>query len=142
MSLIKSILTLGLLLSYTFSFAQVEKEVEAKVNDLRLALIDPTVANLEAISSVDLSYGHSSGKVENQAQFIEALVSGVSDFVSVSFEDQTIQVKKNVALVRHNLVADVLDGGKANSIKIGVLLVWQKEKGSWKLLARQAYKLP
>ena len=138
----KNLLTIALFMSVTFAFAQAEKEVEARVNELRLALIDPTVAKLGEISSMDLTYGHSSGKMENQAQFIEALVSGTSDFASASFENQTIQVKNNVAIVRHNLVADVLDGGKANSIKIGVMLVWQKEKGSWKLLARQAYKLP
>ena len=138
----KNLLTIALFMSVTFAFAQAEKEVEARLNELRLALIDPTVAKLGEISSMDLTYGHSSGKMENQAQFIEALVSGTSDFASASFENQTIQVKNNVAIVRHNLVADVLDGGKANSIKIGVMLVWQKEKGSWKLLARQAYKLP
>ena len=142
MSPMKNLLTIALFMSVTFAFAQAEKEVEARVNELRLALIDPTVAKLGEISSMDLTYGHSSGKMENQAQFIEALVSGTSDFASASFENQTIQVKNNVAIVRHNLVADVLDGGKANSIKIGVMLVWQKEKGSWKLLARQAYKLP
>ena len=142
MSPMKNLLTIALFMSVTFAFAQAEKEVEARVNELRLALIDPTVAKLGEISSMDLTYGHSSGKMENQAQFIEALVSGTSDFASASFENQTIQVKNNLAIVRHNLVADVLDGGKANSIKIGVMLVWQKEKGSWKLLARQAYKLP
>lgn len=138
----KTLLAIALFLCSTFAFAQAEKEVENQVEKLRLALIDPTVANLSEISSIHLSYGHSSGKLENQAQFIEALVSGASDFATVEFEDQTLQVDKNIAIVRHNLVADVLDGGTANSIKIGVILVWQKEKGQWKLLARQAYKLP
>lgn len=138
----KTLLTFALFLSVTFAFAQADKDVATQVEKLRLALIDPTVSNLSELSSTHLSYGHSSGKLENQAQFIEALVSGASDFAKVSFEDQTIQVEKNVAIVRHNLAADVLDGGKSNSIKIGVILVWQKEKGQWKLLARQAYKLP
>ena len=142
MNHMKKFLTIALFLTATFAFAQAEKDVEAKVNELRLALIDPTVENLREISSIDLSYGHSSGKLENQAQFIEALVSGSSDFKAISFEDQSIQLQKNVAIVRHNLVADVMDGGKANSIKIGVMLVWHKEKTGWKLLARQAYKLP
>ncbi|SFU18070.1 protein of unknown function [Algoriphagus locisalis] len=137
----KTILTFALFLCVTFAFAQAEKEVASQVEKLRLALIDPTVSNLNELSSIHLSYGHSSGKLENQAQFIEALVSGASDFATVSFEDQTIQVEKDVAIVRHNLVADVLDGGKSNSIKIGVILVWQKEKSQWKLIARQAYKL-
>lgn len=138
----KTSLTFLFFFCFTFAFAQTEKDVASQVEKLRLALIDPSIANLSEISSIHLSYGHSSGKLENQAQFIEALVSGASDFAKVSFEDQTIQVEKNVAIVRHNLAADVMDGGKANSIKIGVILVWQKEKSQWKLLARQAYKLP
>lgn len=138
----KTILTLFLFFSITFAFAQAEKEIASQVEKLRLALIDPTVANLSELSSVHLSYGHSSGKLENQAQFIEALVSGVSDFASVDFQDQTIQIEKDLAIVRHNLAADVLDGGKSNSILIGVILVWQKENENWKLIARQAYKLP
>tara|TARA_R110000850_G_scaffold72881_10_gene160092 strand:+ start:152 stop:619 length:468 start_codon:yes stop_codon:yes gene_type:complete len=138
----KTILTLALFLSATFAFAQADKDLASQVEKLRLALIDPVEATLSELSSEKLSYGHSSGKLENQAQFIEALVSGASDFSAVAFENQTIQVEKNVAIVRHNLAAVVLDGGNSNSIKIGVILVWQKEKGQWKLLARQAYKLP
>ncbi|MEB2776003.1 nuclear transport factor 2 family protein [Algoriphagus sp. D3-2-R+10] len=138
----KTILTLALFLSSTFAFAQADKEVASQVEKLRLALIDPTEANLKELSSSELSYGHSNGKLENQTQFIEALVSGTSDFATVDFQDQTIQISRDLAIVRHNLAADVLDGGTSNSIKIGVMLVWQKEKGQWKLLARQAYKLP
>ena len=138
----KTLLTLSLFLCATFVFAQTDKEVASQVEKLRLALIDPTEESLSELSSPSLSYGHSSGKMESQAQFIEALVSGTSDFATVDFQDQTIQVSKDIAIVRHNLAADVLDGCISNSIKIGVILVWQKEKGQWKLIARQAYKLP
>ena len=31
--------------------------------------------------------------------------------------------------------------GKPTTTKIGVLQVWQKQDGNWKLLARQGYKL-
>jgi hypothetical protein len=31
--------------------------------------------------------------------------------------------------------------GKPNNVKIGVLSVWQKHGGNWKLLARRGYKL-
>jgi ketosteroid isomerase-like protein len=30
--------------------------------------------------------------------------------------------------------------GKPASVRIGALQVWQKQDGSWKLLARQGYK--
>lgn len=140
--MIKSILTFALLICSFCSYAQSEKELETQVEKLRLALIDPTEATLKELSSTSLTYGHSNGILENQDQFIEALVSGKSDFASASFEDQVILVEKNVGIVRHYLVADIVEGEKVNPIKIGVMMVWHKEKGSWKLLARQAYKLP
>jgi ketosteroid isomerase-like protein len=47
----------------------------------------------------------------------------------------------DIALVRHKLFGDSNSGGKPSEVKLGVLLVWQKQQGKWRLLARQAYKL-
>ncbi|SIN66854.1 nuclear transport factor 2 family protein [Algoriphagus halophilus] len=137
----KTLFTLALFLCCSFVFAQAEQEIATKVEALRLALIDPTEASLKALSSDKLSYGHSSGIIENQSEFIEALVTGASDFASATFKDQTIQIEKNVAIVRNILAADLVNGDQTNSIEIGVIMFWHKEKGKWKLLARQAYKL-
>jgi hypothetical protein len=43
--------------------------------------------------------------------------------------------------VRHILSAHTKDGGIDRDIKIGIMLVWQKQKNNWILIARQAYKL-
>jgi hypothetical protein len=51
-------------------------------------------------------------------------------------------VVDNTAIVRHILTAQTNDGGKPGSVNLGVMLVFIKEHGSWKLLGRQAYKLP
>ncbi len=105
-------------------------------------MIDPTMENLKEISSTSLTYGHSNGLIENQGEFIEALVSGASDFRSIDLKDQTIIFpNKNTALVRHKLHGLVWDGTKTNPVNLGVLLVWVKEKGKWRLTARQAFKL-
>ena len=113
-----------------------------KRDDFRQALLNPTEAALKNLTSSDLTYGHSSGLMENQSEFIQKLVSGTSDFVTIDLQDQSIKMFGDVAVVRHTLVADINDGGKANSIKIGVMLVWQKQSGEWKLIARQAFKFP
>jgi hypothetical protein len=119
-----------------------EKQVATRVEMLRMAMIDGDRSQLESLTSKDLSYGHSSGMIEDQKSFIESLATGKSDFVRIDLSDQTIQiVGKTVALVRHKLNADTRDGGVEKTISLGILLVWQKEKGEWKLLARQAYKL-
>ncbi|MEN2281594.1 nuclear transport factor 2 family protein [Algoriphagus sp. SE2] len=140
--MMKFLLTFIFFLSVFAIYAQSEKDLELQVEKLRLALVDPTEDELKELSSTSLTYGHSGGLIENQEEFIDALVSGKSDFASASFENQEIMVDKNVGIVRHYLVANLVDGDKVNPIKIGVMLVWKKEKGKWKLLARQAYKLP
>lgn len=116
--------------------------VSQKVEQLRKAVIDGDGKALKQLSSPLLSYGHSGGHIEDQSAFIEKIVSGKSDFVTMELADQTISISGDVALVRHNLNADIKDGGVPNTIHLGVLLVWQKQAGEWKLLARQAIKYP
>jgi ketosteroid isomerase-like protein len=119
-----------------------EKAVAAAVESLKKAMIDGDRAALNDIAAEKISYGHSSGKVESKTDFVESIASGKSDFVTMDLSEQTIAVDGNVALVRHQLNADIKDGGVPNTIKLKILLVWHKEKGQWKLLARQAVKLP
>lgn len=118
-----------------------EKQVAAAVESFRKALIDPTKENLDMLTARELSYGHSSGKLEDKATFIESLVSKLFDFVTVDLTQQTIKIIGDIAIVRHNLSGETNDGGKPGTAKIGVMQVWQKQQGKWKLLARQAFKL-
>jgi ketosteroid isomerase-like protein len=117
-------------------------EIERCVEKLRLAMLEPTHAALDALAADNLSYGHSSGMVENKASFIDALVSGCSDFRRIALTDQIVTASGNVALVRHNLEADTFDGGRPGHVSLKILLVWQQRHGEWKLLARQAVRAP
>ena len=119
-----------------------EKLVAKAVENLRVAMIDADRTALENLTADSLSYGHSGGKVERKKDFVENIVSGKSDFVTINLSDQTISIVNNSAIVRHTLNATTNDGGKPGTVKIHVLLVWQKYKKEWKLIARQAVKLP
>jgi ketosteroid isomerase-like protein len=79
--------------------------------------------------------------MEDKAAFVKNIASGNSDFVTIKLTDQTIQVDNDVALVRHKLVAQTNNAGTPGTANLGVLLVWKKQQGKWKLLARQAFKL-
>jgi len=119
-----------------------EIAVAARVESLRQAMIDADGTKLKDLTSAGLSYGHSGGLVQNQATFIEKIVKGESVFVTIEFQNQTIEIVGDNAIVRHNLLAHTKDGGIDKDIKIGIMLVWQKQKSKWFLIARQAYKLP
>ncbi|WP_246853595.1 nuclear transport factor 2 family protein [Rufibacter aurantiacus] len=118
-----------------------EKQVAAAVEQLKKAMIAGERLALEAMVANALSYGHSSGKVENKAAFVEAIASGKSDFVTMDLTEQTIQVTGKTAIVRHKLMGQTNDSGTPGSVKMGVMQVWQKQGSAWKLLARQSYKL-
>jgi len=143
--LMRAVICLLLLPAFGYrSFAQdkEEKAVSDLVETLRKTMVDPDKTTLERIVADDLSYGHSSGVIQTKAEFIEALTNGKSDFVSIELSQQTVKLVGNTALVRHVLSAATNDGGKPGTTKLFVLLVWQKQKGEWKLLARQAAKVP
>lgn len=144
----KKYLILGLMLVSLSNWAQTnvdskeETAVTNRVEAFRKALIDPETSQLKELTSKDLSYGHSSGVLQNQEVFIEKLLNKESDFVTIEFQNQTIQLTGDVAIVRHNLAAHTKDSGVEKDIKIGNVLVWQKQKDKWVLIARQAFKLP
>jgi ketosteroid isomerase-like protein len=118
-----------------------EKEVAVAVEKLRKAMIDGNKEELESIVMDKLSYGHSGGHVEGKEEFVEKIVSGKSDFVTIDLADQTISISDDIAVVRHKLSATTNDSGKPAEVHLLVLLVFQKEHKHWKLLARQAVKV-
>lgn len=128
----------------TISFAQSkeEKAIASQVELLRKAMVDADKTTLEKLSDEKLSYGHSSGKIEDKTTFVSNIVSGKSDFVTIDLTDQKIAISGNTAIVRHLLTAETNDGGVAGHVKLHVLLVWSKDGSQWKLLARQAVKVP
>lgn len=131
------------LMTSNMMIAQIKQEsaVAAAVEKLRTAMIDGDKIALENISSDQLSYGHSSGHIDDKKEFVEKLSSGRSDFVSIELADQTISVSGKTAIVRHKLNAKTNDGGKPGEVSLLVMLVWQKQGRKWILLARQAVKM-
>ena len=127
--------------AFTFTQAQTEQQLKQTVEEFRKVLIEPTEEELLELTAKDLDYWHSSGNYEDQETFIATLLSGKSDFVTLSFSDQKIKLHDQTAIVHHVLEAKTNDSGKPGEVKIGNLLVWQWQKNRWKLIARQAYKL-
>ena len=116
--------------------------VAGAVETLRQAMLTGNREALENIALESLSYGHSSGKTEKKQDFVDQIASGRSDFTKIDFTDQTIEVVGQTAIVRHILSAETNDAGKgAGVVRLAVLLVWAKQQGEWKLLARQAVKI-
>ena len=116
-----------------------EGAVTAAVEALRKAMVAGDKSELEKLAMAELSYGHSSGRLENKAEFIDTLTSGKAGFSAIDLSDQTVNVVDKIALVRH-----VFSGTRrkeGDKMKLSILTVWLQQQDQWKLLARQAAKL-
>src|SRR5215467_10020316 len=79
---------------------------------------------------------------QDKAKFIEGVMRRKATVKSLEFPEMTVQVVGNTAIVRHLWVSQTELEGKVTDTKIGVMQVWQKQDGDWRLLARASYRLP
>ena len=119
-----------------------EAAVKKAIDDLGKAMIAADKAKLDDLLADQLSYGHSTGKMETKAMFIDEFVSKKTVAKSIVVTEPTVAVVGNIAIARYNLAFEYEEAGKPGVSKPGVLQIWTKDGGAWKLLARQAFRRP
>jgi ketosteroid isomerase-like protein len=119
-----------------------EATVKKLVEELRTAWLKQDKAKIDALTAPQLSYSHSDARLQNKAEFIDGVMTRKPTYKSLEWPEMTIQVVGNNAIVRHLWVSESELDGKVNHTKIGVMQVWQKQDGDWKLLARSSWRLP
>lgn len=138
------IISIFVVLFTTISCAQSgtdTQKIETAVDELYAAMVDKDKESLENLTSENLTYGHSSGKIQDKSQYVDGVINGTFNFSSITPAEQKIYTSGDTAIVRHLFVAEGTDKGEPADVRIGIMMTYQKQKGQWKLLARQAYKL-
>ncbi|MDQ0668577.1 nuclear transport factor 2 family protein [Pseudomonas sp. W2I6] len=120
--------------------AAIDKDVAAAVDHLTQAMLHKDIPQLQALTANNLTYGHSSGKVQNKQEFIADIETGRSGFKTLEMQKQTITLNGDTALVRNHFSAQAVNSGVEVPTEIENFQVWQKQKGKWLLIGRQAYK--
>lgn len=119
-----------------------ENEIVEAVETFKKAMIDRDRELLGRICLDGLSYGHSSGLIQDKATFINEVVEGSFRFLTMNTPEQTILVQGDMAVVRHILEAEAIRDGAPATVRIGNVQIYKRVgDGSWKLWVRQAYKL-
>ena len=119
-----------------------EATVRNAVEQLRMAWLKQDKAKIESLTADQLSYSHSDARLEDKTKFIDGVMTRKATFKSLEWPELTVQVVGNNAVVRHLWVSESELDGKVTNTKIGVIQVWQKQDGGWKLLARASWRLP
>ncbi|CAI8938049.1 nuclear transport factor 2 family protein [Pseudomonas sp. IT-P100] len=117
-----------------------EKDVAQAVDHLTQAMLKKNIPELNALTAENLTYGHSSGKIQNKQEYIADIETGRSAFKTLEMQNQTITLSGDVALVRNHFSAQALKGTEVIPTEIENFQIWQKQKGRWLLVGRQAFK--
>jgi len=117
-------------------------QVMMKMQDLRNALLSKDSVSLSALLADDVSYGHSTGIIQTKAQLIKDVMSGFQDYKSIEPSDLNIRVYDNAAVAVLKLKTNLIANGNPMDLNLNATLTWVKINNAWKLVARQAVKLP
>ena len=120
-----------------------DEAVAEKVEAFRNAQIAGDAKAFDALCANEMSYSHSSGRVEDKATFIANATDGKSKFTSLKYEDVWIRVVGPVAVVRFHWLGEQesIADGKKSSTNLHILMTWIKQGSDWKLLSRASTKL-
>jgi ketosteroid isomerase-like protein len=120
-----------------------EEAVAKRLEVFRAAQVAADAKAFDDLCAPELSYSHSDAHIEDKATFIKNATAGRSKFLSLQYQDPTIRVVGDVAIVRFHWVgeSEATADGKKSSTNLYILMNWQKQGPDWKLLSRAATKL-
>lgn len=125
---------------YVAAASSDESDVATAVDKLTQAMWHKDIPQLRALTADNLSYGHSSGNIQDKQAFIADIETGKSAFNDLKMLNQKIILSGDTALVRNHFSAQAVNSGKVVPTEIENFQIWQKQKGQWLLIGRQAFR--
>ena len=117
--------------------------IDEAMAELYRAILADDVEAFDRLLADDVVYVHSAGATENKPEFLDAVRDRYWEYKRVRPESQHVVTSGDMAMV---LAVLDFEGGKRGDahkpIRMFTTLVWMREQGTWKLILRQATKLP
>lgn len=136
------ILLITLFTSSAFGQSGKEAEVWTRVDALNKAVFETKdSAAIQDLVAEAVTYGHSTGDIENKPLMLHNAVHNTQVYRNLSVEKLGVSTAGETVIVRYILRADVIKNGNTSPLNLGILQVWARNKGKWRLFARQAVKV-
>jgi ketosteroid isomerase-like protein len=116
-----------------------EKAVLSAEKAWARAMISADGGALDRLLSDDLSYSHSSSRTETKADVIRVITSGSTKYERIEFRDTRLRQYGNVMVTTEKAAIRTTQSG---ALDVYVTHVWVKQKGGWRMVSRQATRLP
>jgi hypothetical protein len=120
-----------------------ETTIRQRESALYAAMLAFDYGALDQILSDDVQYIHSTGVVESKAAYFAGLREGLYEYGDIAISGAATRFFPGVAITTGVMTMLVGEKGSAKgTIRLQHVLVWQHEAAGWRLLLRQATRLP
>jgi hypothetical protein len=122
------------------SDTQIIAERETELYRAMLAFDYPA---LDGLLSDEVSYIHSTAVVETKAEYFAGMRAGLYEYGAIGILSTRTQMFEGVAMTSGVMEMVVgANGSEKGTIRLQHVLVWRLEAGTWRLLLRQATRIP
>jgi hypothetical protein len=119
------------------------KTVTQREAELYRAMLAFDYSALDGLLSDDVSYIHSTGVVESKSEYFAGLQRGLYEYGDIQILSANTQIIGAAAVTSGVMEMLVGAGGsEKGTIRLQHVLIWRKEAETWRLLLRQATRLP
>jgi hypothetical protein len=97
---------------------------------------------LEAALADELTYVHSTARLESKAEHVGNLRAGKPHYRGIAPRDRTVRVRGEVGIVNGISEMHVENAGKEQRFTVRYLAVYARSGGAWRMIAWQSTKVP
>ena len=99
-------------------------------------------AGLDAALAEDLTYVHSTARLESKAEHVGNLKAGKPNYRGIAPRDRTARVHGNIGVVNGVSEMHVENAGKEQKFTVRYLAVYAKSGDGWRMIAWQSTRVP
>jgi hypothetical protein len=99
-------------------------------------------AAFDAVLADELTYCHSSGRLETRAEHMANLRARKPRYVDVAPRERKLRIRGGIGLIDGIAAIHVDNDGKENKFTVRYLAVYEQSGAAWRMLAWQSTRLP
>jgi hypothetical protein len=127
----------------TTATRQLQAQIAALEQRLYRAQVASSVTDIEPMLSAGLRYLHSTGVAESRDEYLAGVAGRLYEYGHIASRDVRLNVSEDLAIQDGVVDMTVSAHGLPKTlIHLLFCLVWRREGAQWKLLYRQATRIP
>jgi hypothetical protein len=132
----------AILAAAAVTYAGLPADLATAADAYDAAQVTSDKAALERLLADDYRLANSGGRVETKAQFIAEQIAAGYRLEPFTVEEPYQRLMGETALLGGVATLKGTDGGKAYSVRLRFVDVWQKRAGRWQVVFTQATRAP